>query len=269
MSILPPVGSFSLLFQPQTTSFFNIQDNFDNLCLQLNLFHWLGGILDAFIFLKLLTTFCPLFFTPKPPTFSTFMSILPPICPISLFFSAPNQQHFHYLCWFSKSQLVTWTFPLIWWNSGHSNFRVNLAPICPFSFLFSPLTTTIFNIQDNFLNLFWQRNLYHWFGAVLEAFIFMKIFTIFCPLFSCLWLRNHQNFQQSSWFSKSLLLTWPFPLIWWNSWHINFHVNLPPVCSFQCFFHPKPPAFSTYKLIFIIFVGDLIFSIDLVEFWTH
>ena len=142
-----------------------------------------------------------------------------------------------------------------------------LPPVCPFSLLFEPQTTSFFKIQDIFDYLCLQLNLFHWLGGILDAFIFWKILTTFCPLFSCFLLQNHQHFQHSSWFSKSLLVTWPFPLIWWNSWHINFHVNFAPCLSvFNVFFTPKPLVFSTSKIILIISVGTSTFSIDWVEF---
>ena len=61
-----------------------------------------------------------------------------------------------------------------------------------------------------------------------------------------------------------------FPLIWLNSGHFNFQANFfPQFALFLCCFDPKPPIFSITKLIFIIFVIALYFSLDLVEFWTH
>ena len=171
----------------------------------------MGGILDAVIFMKILTPFCPLF-----------------SC-----FWLRNHQHFQQSSWFSKSLWVTWPFPMIWCNSGHINFYVNFAP-CFSSFIVVltpkpaafPTSKIILIISVG--NLTFSIYLVEF----LDAFICMKILTTSCPLFSCFWLRNHQHFQQSSWFSKSLLLTWPFLLIWWNSGHINFHVNFAPCLSF-------------------------------------
>ena len=257
----------------------------------------MGGILDAFIFMRVFPclSFLIFVFTPKPLEFSAFKIILIiSVVDLTFTFDLVELWTHYFSCkfcplfvlfnvFFTPKPPAFSTYNLIFIIFvGDLSFSIDLVEFwthyfsckfCPllvlFHCCFHPQTTSFFNIQDNFDNLCWQLNIFHWLGGILVAFIFMKILTTFCPLFSCFWLRNHQHFQQSSWFSKSLLLTWSFLLIWWSSGHINFHVNFALCLSFFIVvFNPKPPAFSTSKLILIIFVCNLTVSIVWVEFWT-